>query len=489
MKILNTNKHFNSIKILWQLLLVAFIVSLIPIVTVSFYSHPNYDDYNFSANLHQCIKSGGSIFEALDIIFQEIKDCYFNWQGNFSAIFMFQLQPGIISQNAYFINTLLMLSVLIFGEYSLFNRLYKSFFKDKKDEMLLVFFLITIIKIQLVPYPFDSFYWYNGAVYYTFFYGITLMLLSLMIELLTTSDRKIDFKLICTALLAFFVSGSSFTNTLPTLIILITICIYAFISNKNSRYKILFISIIFLIGFIIAFVAPGNSARQSFFEKTGAINSVFLSLKHAFSWLLTWIKNPCNLLVWIFLCPAIYSLAKSSKFKFKHPIIFIIFAFGLFSCQWTPPLYAMGGISGGRQLNVFFYSHYWFMLSILFYIFGYLSRKSSSVIPARSFSFIKTKAIAVFLVFAILFIIVARGQGMLSLVTTKSIVNGEVQEYHTEMNSMISQLEVEPQEVVYVDRIKTVPSFFGEPDIQGHSIYWVNTAYARYFGHGAVIAK
>ena len=35
---------------------------------------------------------------------------------------------------------------------------------------------LLLLSIQLVPSPKDAFYWWNGAVYYTFTYGIMLLL-------------------------------------------------------------------------------------------------------------------------------------------------------------------------------------------------------------------------------------------------------------------------------------------------------------------------
>lgn len=183
---MNTKRIFlkiNNIKFINKTIIILFILSLIPIIAVSFYTHPNYDDYNFSAPLYNYIKSGGDFFGSIRIIFERVHKSYMDWQGTFSSLIMFQIQPGIISQNAYFITTFLMLGILILGEFQLFSTIEKLIFDSKKEANKLIFALILISKIQLIQYPFDSFYWYNGAVYYTFFYGLTLIMFALIIKL------------------------------------------------------------------------------------------------------------------------------------------------------------------------------------------------------------------------------------------------------------------------------------------------------------------
>ena len=35
--------------------------------------------------------------------------------------------------------------------------------------------MVGILYLLLVPYPSETLYWYNGAVYYTFFHGIAML--------------------------------------------------------------------------------------------------------------------------------------------------------------------------------------------------------------------------------------------------------------------------------------------------------------------------
>lgn len=291
------------------------------------------------------------------------------------------------------------------------------------------------------------------------------------------------------SILVFFVSGSSLTNTLPSLIMTVAICIYAFIKHKQSRFFLLFILFVLISGFIISTIAPGNQVRQEFSQKTDPIKAILLSFLNSFKWLVKWSINPCNIALWIFLIPIIYKMANQSKLSFKFPQLFIVCAFSIFASQWTPPLYAMGGISGGRQINVFFFTYYWLMLMILFYTLGYLSRKNKLRILYKIYEFIESKIIVSLLVFILVMLIGARGQGILSLTTFKSIISGKIQQYDIEMDNMINQLDIEHKDIVYVDKVLTIPSYLEGTGLSTNPNYWVNRGYAMYFDHDAVSLK
>lgn len=58
--------------------------------------------------------------------------------------------------------------------------------------------------------------------------------------------------------------------------------------------------------------------------------------------------------------------------------------FGLYASQYTPPLYAMGYIGSGRQINIYCYSSYWCIFAILYYWINWFkhTRSEPSGLPA-----------------------------------------------------------------------------------------------------------
>jgi hypothetical protein len=49
---------------------------------------------------------------------------------------------------------------------------------------------MAILQVLYCPYPEESFYWYNGSVNYTFVYSLSLVLLTLYLEIALRETGK-----------------------------------------------------------------------------------------------------------------------------------------------------------------------------------------------------------------------------------------------------------------------------------------------------------
>ena len=68
------------------------IILLFPVLRAATCARPVNDDYSFSYLTHQALIDHTSILAAA---LREVQQIYFSWQGTYSAIFLFSLQPGI----------------------------------------------------------------------------------------------------------------------------------------------------------------------------------------------------------------------------------------------------------------------------------------------------------------------------------------------------------------------------------------------------------
>ncbi|MCH4034552.1 MAG: hypothetical protein LKE85_11280 [Lachnospiraceae bacterium] len=81
------------IDLLIAFLLFALIIAcLFPILKVSQSARPVNDDYSFCYLTHQALVGHTGVLAAA---LWEVEQIYFSWQGTYSAIFLFSLQPGI----------------------------------------------------------------------------------------------------------------------------------------------------------------------------------------------------------------------------------------------------------------------------------------------------------------------------------------------------------------------------------------------------------
>ena len=83
----------------------ALLVSVIPLYAISLYNHPYYDDYGFSAEVHQVWKETGSLTAVLRQAIESAKVTRQDWQGTYTGTLLSNVQPGIFSESLYFVHS------------------------------------------------------------------------------------------------------------------------------------------------------------------------------------------------------------------------------------------------------------------------------------------------------------------------------------------------------------------------------------------------
>lgn len=392
---------------------ILFIISLVPIVHAAFFTHPLLDDYGYSAPVYQTVKSGGNIFKILSAATGQVKSFYQHWQGTYSAIFLFSLQPGAFNLNGYYLTTFIILASLIIGVYVFTYTVTQHWLKFNKPIFLVISPVILTMLLQFLPSKAEAFYWYNGSIYYSFFFGLSLLFFSYLIKIVTFQKSKAALWVhtaLC-SLLGLFIAGGNYTTALTCIIILFT-TVFVLVKNKNKVFlNLLLISIVFCCGFIISMLSPGNKVRGAAVTGMGAIPAIINSLKQGLRYLYEWTKLP-QIVAFLFLAPAIYLLAKKCIWQFKYPFIVVLFSFGVFCAQFTPALYAMSSLGGGRQINIYYYSYYFLMLFCMFYLFGFFINNFNLSFGFVGQKMLNPKAITVFLLaFFVMFSAACYGSG------------------------------------------------------------------------------
>ena len=172
------------------ILISIFILGLIPLYVIGNYAHPSVDDYYYGVETSKVWEETGYLNKVIETSYQSMLATYEDWQGNFSAIFLMRLQPGIYGDEYYVIAPIILItsfvvSMLVFFYYGL-----RKWFNAGKLASLGSALCITFCALNFTHVPADSFYWYNGAIYYTFFYAL-MLLLFLIVTVLLKSDSVI----------------------------------------------------------------------------------------------------------------------------------------------------------------------------------------------------------------------------------------------------------------------------------------------------------
>ena len=111
-----------------------FLLMIIPVLLLTFYNRASGDDYGYGVWVRTALRQSDSFIGVLRAAAEAVISVYDGWQGTWSSVFLFALQPEAFSDKAYVITTLLMF-VLLTGAimWFFFDFLYKKMFFDNKN--------------------------------------------------------------------------------------------------------------------------------------------------------------------------------------------------------------------------------------------------------------------------------------------------------------------------------------------------------------------
>ncbi len=361
------------------------IISIIPIIVISFYNHPSYDDFNFSLPVKQAVDSNGNLFSVLSAALGRVKQAYFDWQGTYSAIFLFTLQPAVFGEGFYAVSTFILLGSLIFSVSLFLKRLLHDCMRVTKSNTVILISLCLFTCIHCAPSPVEAFFWYNGSIFYTFFFSLMLLLLSALIKeyfLLKSRPVKsavavLRFSLLI--ILSLIIGGGNYITALLTAVLLFALSVYVVLCRRqiptSKRIFMYAIFLFFMLGFAVSILAPGNDVRQAYFtDRPGAFMSIIFAYSNAINFILGWLGKPVVFFAVILLLPILYHTAAGLNFSYPLPALAPIAAITLIAVQFTPNSYAQNGMGPGRAHNIIFYSFVLLLAATVFYICGWLSR-------------------------------------------------------------------------------------------------------------------
>lgn len=355
-----------------NIILILYLISLLPIFLLAHFNYMSGDDFGFGSYAHQGYLNGGFL-SMIKAVLVSVKDFYLNWQGTYSAIFMFSINPAFINENLYFFTTYFLVIFFIFSNYLFLNTILKKYLDNYK--IFIIFIISTFIQIQYVHNLNSSFYWYNGSVYYTFFYSLELILYALIYKYYF--DNKDILKYLIIVLSIFFVGGN-FVSTLNYLIILFLLCLY-FVYKKQDFKFIVILLIVSTFFFGVSVFAPGNKVRQLYYisESVTPLKSILYSYKNAFMYFKLLNKGSI-----IFSIAIINYLLKDFKVRLNLKLlIFLTFIiFSVYAALFTPPIYAMGIFNlWDRIINIIYFKLYLFIILITFLWINYFKLKFKPV--------------------------------------------------------------------------------------------------------------
>ena len=352
--------------------LAVLLASLVPLVWLGRYNYPTGDDYYYGTEAHLVWQQTGSIPQAISAACAGVAKSYQIWQGTYSALFLMYLAPNAFSNTAYHLVTFVILLLLCGGIFYLLCPLFRRFLPGTCGEWITVSSILSFLCIQTVEFQCDSFYWYNGSMYYTGFFAVTLFFLGTLFRYLDNGKRILLLPLL---LFAVFLGGGNYVSLLPCMLLSVTITLLLLLQKNKKAYICGITSVVLLLSFAVSAMAPGNHVRQSGMWKIPAWKAIAKCLLQGIRYTLAWTGLWWVLAALLLLPVFLRILQKKNGAFFSHPILFTGYAYGLFCSMSCPLFYTMNSTGPGRAVAIVYYMFLLISFTVFFYWIGFVLLK------------------------------------------------------------------------------------------------------------------
>ncbi len=473
------------------------ILSIVPMLWISQYLHPFADDYVFGAEVYKTWNETHSFLVCIQSAWNVAMSMYHSWQGTYSACFLMALQPGVFGQ--YWLGPFILLFSLMGSTYALLYMVMRKLLHASKLEYLFISTLFVIISLQFPYSYYDAFYWYNGAMYYTLFYSLSLFLASLLIGYgqANTMAKKIVIGL-ASAVLAIVIAGGNFVSGLGMGAILFTSIIVMRIEQKRWPRFYLAILAIFGFAFAMSVFAPGNAYRQVTIDsKPNVVAAFFMAIGKSFEFFADTF-NIVKILLLTVIAPSIMRMAAKARLKFSHPWLCVVVSVLLYSSFFFAHCYAIGTRGPGRVQNIYSYVNLWLICVNIYYLSGALIKRAEAKAPL-SYAILQVikalqqkyaHALRYAPQYAIVVLILSVSIKQTTTNRTVSMIKkGTVFKFDKEMRERELALTTDNRRSITLKPLSVKMPSDAFNDITIYPGYWINQGLARYYGKEEVLAS
>lgn len=473
---------------LWcMIILVA--ATILPLLIISLYNHPSADDFAYAVETHMVWKSTRNIFLVIKEAVMTSIGYWNRWQGLYTSAFLLALEPGIFGEQYYRITGFLTVGTIAIGNlvFSLYL-LHKRLGAPKLTAT--AFGMIgTFLMLHWMPSTVEGLYWYNGAMNYTFFYGVLLMLACVTLDLCKEqSKRAVALKSIFGIILAFSLSGGNHVTAFAGLLIVAGILGFCLILKKKSYA--LRVGIVFLFetaGFLLNILSPGTKVRSNAFEESkGVFWTVWNAVRYLLDRIDSWLSLAlivCIVIMIPFIFQCVRKIRTEKKFEFCYPLLVFIVSVGFLTAMCCPSYYAMGAIGAGRLVNIVYFAFILLVFLNAFYICGWLDRKFTFGDFKWNYNWILTVLVLCF------GMITGCYENSAGYIAWESVNRGEALAYSLEADARYNVYINSEGQDVEVPAFTSYPQLLYYEDITEDALDWRNLQVEEYYRLNSVVRK
>ncbi len=369
-----------SQKLIAVTLLAVLFISMLPVLKLSSYAIPWYDDYGYTKYTISFREAyGDSFFNALKGAWHQTVESWWAWQGTYATTFISAMSPLAWGAEYYPLGACFLVIVSTLSPLALLFVLSKYVFGMSHYGSLSLAAAGTILITQKCAYPGHAFFWFNGGVHYAGMSAFFMLYVACVIYFLEKKNHVCGtLQIVITTLLALTVAGGNFVTLLQGAMILPFLLVFVFSKYKKRAWRVLPSAAVYLTGFYMNVSAPGNNVRASAYTAiaVGPARAVYLALRTAAQKILPY-TDIFLIVCMILLIPVIWKALDNSVFSFRYPFLFVLLALGIYAAGYTPPIYAMGAAEVPRILNACKISWHLALLLSEIWLIGWIKKKKS----------------------------------------------------------------------------------------------------------------
>lgn len=489
-------KWINT-KSLAVFLTICYVISLIPLFGIAKFNYPSADDYTNGSRCYHVWEASHSVFKVLGEALSRTMEEWLTWRGCFTSSFLSALPPNIWGERMYFLTTWVVLLMLTAAVLFFFYELFvKGFGADRYvSHSISMIALFVMIQCMGASGRAESFYWYSGAINYTFIHGMSLLFYGMLIATANAKGIKKGAILAIASVLGFLVAGGNQMTMLNGAIVLAVVTVFLTILKKWQEYKKLWIPILsFYIGFMISVIAPGNFIRASESLGMNPVKAIFVSFYYCLDLMVNQWTTWSVILLSVCMVPLFWHMAGSTKFKFPCPFLAVLFGYCLVSAMATPPLFIMGNIAAGRLQGLIFLMYVPVLTLCIGYVIGWIRRKWENGQNKREkadvFGIHGCQLLVgciLFFMFGSLISVIPEPYYYTATSAISDIWDGSAAAYSEKLEERVKLYHNGKGADLAVEPLSKQPELLFFSDIEKNPEDWKNRGVCRYYGLGSVV--
>lgn len=479
----------TQLKIIFTGVIFVLLGVLIPLYIISHYNFMSMDDMSYAATAIQIWNESHSVLQLFASIISYCRDFWYDWAGIVTAQGLLILIMGPFLENAYYMTTYITLTSFVLSQLLLFLVILIRLFHADFFRSAIISICIICLQVLLTPYPNESFYWICGAVSYTCPYSEAMLLCAMLILLYCNPGKRWKKIVLYTGivLMTFMVSGGTYVTLIGMLCVYFLTVAWFWYRSHPAKIFVTAGLILYLTGFFINVLAPGNQVRLSISDMEGypPVIAIVRSFKEAAEYIAVYSIPPCILLALLFI-PLFANIVRKKDFTYPLPALITLISFCVFAAQFTPTLYTLGITGTGRIQNIYRWTMYiWLYANELYWIGWVMQRFEKKASSQKRPCYLLPGWILGGI--AMIYVLSFWGGDLITTVSAVyDLTHGGAQTYYEEYQERLVILNDETVTDVIFQPYSYCPYLLYPEDITVDPDNWANKALAAYYGKNSV---